>query len=638
MYAWLTALGMGAASLSLQAAEPGWISTGPYGGSAEKIAVSAKHANLLLAGTKTALLFRSWNGGARWEPLAFPREFFGILQVLAIDPANDSTYYVGISEDANGGFFRSRDEGRHWELVPAFRGQEVFSFNVFTEDPRIMAVGTHTGVFLTKDAGATWKRISPVENTEMQEIVSLGFDPHNPDVLYAGTPHLPWKTADGGATWTSISEGIIDDSDILALRVDPLRPDRVFIGACSGIYRTSVGGTQWVKLSGIPPTSRRTYAIAQNPVRSDVMYAGTSSGFYKSVDAGSHWAEISADQVKSVTVAPGASETLYMATDSAGIVKSEDGGVHVTPIDDGFANHVLTPLAAKGQSLFAGSVEDGLFSSLDGGFHWQQIANRAALQGENISMLGASEHNTLLAVGSDSLLRSVDLGRTWHKVPAALGRVNSIATFSGPYVIAGSSQGIFRSADGGLSWKAVPVPDAAEVNISSVFVSAGELPVLAAVSRSALYVSEDLGRSWQPRTKPANCEIYQISLADRGWGLMLAATSRGLYRSIDQGRTWTRPLGGVSDATVNAVLLHPLRNQECFAAMFGKVYRSNDYGASWQLFDSSGLEGTSVRSFKILPESPDRLLVVTAARGVFVHSLSSGSDSSHSTGFRTSKG
>jgi photosystem II stability/assembly factor-like uncharacterized protein len=174
--------------------------------------------------------------------------------------------------------------------------------------------------------------------------------------------------------------------------------------------------------------------------------------------------------------------------------------------------------------------------------------------------------------------------------------------------------------------------------MQSVFVSGGELPVLAAVSRTGLYVSEDLGRSWQPRSKPADCEIYQISLADRGWGLMLAATSRGLYRSIDQGRTWTRPLGGVSDATVNAVLLHPLRNQECYAAMFGKVYRSNDYGASWLPFDSSGLEGTSVRSFKILPEAPDRLLVVTAARGVFVHTLRTAPDNSHPTSFRTSKG
>ena len=616
----------------------GWRGTGPFGGSAEKVAVSSSDPELLLAGTKTALLFRSKDGGAHWQPLGFPREFQGILQVLAIDPAKNETYYAGVSEDPLGGLYRSRDSGKHWDLVNGFRGQEVFSFATFAGDPLVLAAGTRTGVFLSKDAGATWSRISPLDNSELQQVVSLGFDPQNADILYAGTPHLPWKTADGGQNWNSIAEGILDDSDILALRVDALRPDRVFIGACSGIYRTSVGGTQWEKLSGIPPTSRRTYALAQDPIQADTMFAGTSSGFYKSIDAGSHWSEISQDLVKSISVAADSSETLYLATDTAGVVKSTDGGMHVTPIDEGFTNRILTPLAAKGETLFAGSVEDGLFTSIDAGQSWKQIANRPALLGENIAMLGASEHNTLFAVGSENFLRSVDQGRTWKRVPAALGRVSSLATFSGPFVVVGSSEGIFRSHDSGLSWKNVPLVPGQKIAISAVYVSEGELPVLAAISRDQIFVSEDLGRSWEPRTKPEDCPIYQLSLADRGSGLMLAATSRGLFRSIDQGRTWTRPLGGVSEATVNAVLLHPSRNEECFAVMFGKVLRSTDYGASWQPFDSTGLEGTSVRSFKILPSLPDRLLVVTAARGVFVHAITPLPVRSQFTRFKASKG
>ncbi len=215
--------------------------------------------------------------------------------------------------------------------------------------------------------------------------------------------------------------------------------------------------------------------------------------------------------------------------------------------------------------------------------------------------------------------------------------MTSIASFSGPFVVVGSTEGIFRSADSGLTWKNVPLLPGKKITISSVYVSGGELPVLAATSRNELFVSEDLGRTWELRTKPADSQIYQISLADRGSGLMLAATSHGLFRSIDQGRTWSRPLG-VSDDTVNAVLLHPSRNEECFAVMFGKLLHSADYGASWQPFDSNGLEGTSVRSFKILPSLPDRLLVVTAARGVFIHSITPGSFSSHSTVLKPSKG
>ena len=68
-----------------------------------------------------------------------------------------------------------------------------------------------TGVFLTENAGLTWRRISPAENRELQPVVSIAFDPKNANILYVGTPHLPWKTNDGGSSWRSVHLGMIDD-------------------------------------------------------------------------------------------------------------------------------------------------------------------------------------------------------------------------------------------------------------------------------------------------------------------------------------------------------------------------------------------------------------------------------------------
>ncbi len=99
----------------------------------------------------------------------------------------------------------------------AWRGCLVSS-PIWPGDDSVIAAGTSTGVYLTRDAGANWKLISPPDDAEIRPVVSLAFHPADSKILYAGTTHLPWKTADGGASWQSIHTGMIDDSDVFSIR------------------------------------------------------------------------------------------------------------------------------------------------------------------------------------------------------------------------------------------------------------------------------------------------------------------------------------------------------------------------------------------------------------------------------------
>src|SRR4029079_6575414 len=98
------------------------------------------------------------------------------------------------------------------------------------------------GVFLSKNAGQSWARISPAGHPDLRNIESLAFDPDNSRVLLAGAWHLRCKTVNGGSAWAAAHEGIIDDSDVMTLTVDRRSPRALFATASSGIYHAPDGG------------------------------------------------------------------------------------------------------------------------------------------------------------------------------------------------------------------------------------------------------------------------------------------------------------------------------------------------------------------------------------------------------------
>src|SRR5215510_11468021 len=74
----------------------------------------------LLAGTATAQLFRSRDGGDTWSPLSFPGALRTNLHALLIDPDRAGVYLAAVSSETAGlaGAWRSRDDGATWEQIP----------------------------------------------------------------------------------------------------------------------------------------------------------------------------------------------------------------------------------------------------------------------------------------------------------------------------------------------------------------------------------------------------------------------------------------------------------------------------------------------------------------------------------------
>lgn len=634
----------------LVAAVPGigeWKLAGPFGGSARSIAIDPQNGRTLIVGSRDSLLFRSDDAGASWRLLPFPRGTPGVVNSVLIDPKNSQHFYAGIDalDSPDSGVYESNDGGQTWKLLTGIRGARVESLALSPIHNTTLAAGTSKGVFVSDNAGTSWRRISRADDAEMQDITALAFDPVDPKVLYAGTPHLPWKTTDGGASWHSIATGLIDDSDIFSIRVDPKQPRLVYASACSGIYRSDSGGQAWIKIHGIPGTHRRTHIIAEDPRNSDVIYAGTTLGLFKSPDGGKTWSHLTSEQVNWMVFDPGDPNTLYLATEFAGILKSTDSGENFRPMNEGFANHRLSEITTDGKRLYASSTYEGLyggvFVSNDGGLQWALRANEEGLHGQNLHSLTASPGGSdLFAASEDAILKSADGGKTWGTVPAphlvtiragrrvasgARLRVHAlrvVQTGKAAFVLfAGTDAGLFRSTNSGATWEQVKAPEITGVSIQAIYAPPSGASRLAVQTGASLLLSADSGRTWQQAAVPAGYYIYDVALpVDRDIPI-LAATSRGVLQSKDDGAHWKLVTEGVPAATADSVRFNPSEPREAFLVEYGKVYRTNDGGDSWQSFSDEGLEGAAIRLLWFAPDLPRRIFALSAARGALVFDL-----------------
>ncbi len=626
---------------------------GPFGGSARAIAIDPQNGRTLVTGSRDSLLFRSDDAGVSWRLLPFPRGTPGVFNSVLIDPAESTHYYAGLDagDSPDSGVYESKDGGETWQALAGIRGSRIEALAMSPIDSATLAAGTSKGVFVSTDRGVAWRRISSATDVEMQDITALAFDPADTKVLYAGTPHLPWKTLDGGDTWHSISSGLIDDSDIFSIRVDPNHPKLIFASACSGIYRSDSGGETWVKIQGIPGTHRRTHIISEDPRNSGTIFAGTTLGLFKSPDGGKTWRHLSSEQVNWMVFDPGDPRTLYLATEFAGILKSMDSGETFRPVNEGFANHRLSGIASDGKRLYASSTYEGLyggvFMSSDGGLQWSLRANEEELHGRNLHSLTASPANAdvVFAASEDAILKSADGGKTWTSLPApgperrlvaapraghvvpsvARAHIRSVRAMQfekgGLVLFAGTDAGLFRSANSGTTWEQLKSPGITGVPVLAMYAPPSGASRLAARTASGLFLSQDSGRTWQPASIPDGYYIYDLALPVQHEVAILAATSRGILQSIDEGVHWKLVTEGVPAATVDSVRFNPSEGREAFLVQYGNVYQTVDGGDSWQAFSNEGLAGAAIRMLWFAPHLPQRIFALSAARGALVFDL-----------------
>ena len=603
-----------------------WIPVGPEGGSVRALASDPRDPRRIYLGTADGILYRSDDGGRNWRRLSpgFPLRGCS-LDDIVVDP--HGVVLVGFWEvrGKGGGVARSTDGGLHFTVLKGVSSESVRALAVAPSDPLVIAAGTLTGAFLSRDGGSKWVRITPRAHPDLRNIGSLAFDPNDPQVLYAGTWHLGWKTLDGGVTWAPVHKGMIDDSDVMTLTTDRRDPQTIYATACSGIYRSTDGAVEWSKLRGIPYSSRRTRAFSQGSDDPNLLLAGTTEGLWISEDAGAAWRLVTPNDlvINALLVLP--DDTILLGSEGSGVLRSSDRGRTWAATNTGFSERFPSRLLfdVRGGRLFVAewgrSREGGVFACSGVGKPWvgmgKGLERRQVL---SLAVLG----ETIVAGTDEGVFALAPDATSWAPLPTVLDgkkvlpRVTELIALTDREVVAATSQGVFRSTDAGRSWSRPPLERIEEV--LALAASSRDPKLIVAATPSGIFRSIDGGGTWKRASSELRyVKTHAMAFAPSDDRILFAATSRGLFRSGDHGTTWRRVNGGVPHSDISGIVVHP-DGHTLYASDFtwGGIYQSVDGGSKWNRMPTDGLASDRVWTMCLDPAEPRRLLAGSSAGGL----------------------
>lgn len=610
--------------ISASARAQSWVPVGPHGGDVRSLAADPTNHRRLYLGTADGVFYRSDDAGGRWQRMSpgFPQRGKS-LDEIAVDPRG--VVFVAYWEVAGkgGGVAKSVDGGRTFKVLPGIQGESVRALAIAPSNPDVVVAGTLTGVFRSRDAGATWQRISPADDAEIRNVESLAIDPGYPDIIYVGTWHLPWKTLDGGATWRSVKTGIISDSDIFTITLDKRDPQTVYATACSGMYRSFDGGARFTKFKGIPSSSRRTRSFAQDPERPDTLYAGTTEGLWATDDSGGTWRLTTQKTlvVNTVLVLPGGS--ILLGTDGAGVLRSGDGGKTWFTSNAGFSERFVSRMTfdPATRRMLVGIWGDrhhgGVFSAPGPRGPWTKLGS--GLEGREVLSLAVTGTG-ILAGTDDGLFLSVGAG-SWRRLPTVIAgldvhpRVNEVTALSDRVFLAATSAGLLRTNDGGETWRRPSVWLSGPV--AALAAATRQPGVMMAATPMAFFRSRDGGETWTAVSRSLGADTHSLAVLPGNDRVVFASTGKGLYRSTDQGQSWTRCARGIPFSDITGLATHP-DGRTLYASDFtwGGVFRSQDAGDTWERLPTDGLVTDRVWTVGLDPTAPDRVLAAAPAGGL----------------------
>jgi photosystem II stability/assembly factor-like uncharacterized protein len=210
------------------------------------------------------------------------------------------------------------------------------------------------------------------------------------------------------------------------------------------------------------------------------------------------------------------------------------------------------------------------------------------------------------------IYRTADNGETWTAVntglPAEIYWVDAF-TVSGGYLFAGTQSdistgyggGIYRTADDGASWTAVNtgLPIGAYTGVYSLAVNGAYL--FAGTRDSGIYRTADNGATWTVVNtgipKASQLPYLSIRALAVSGGYFFAGGSGaplpgGIYRTADNGATWTAVNTGLPANTTSGINAFAASGGYLFAGVYSMdiwyhmsygIYRTADNGATWIL-------------------------------------------------------
>jgi photosystem II stability/assembly factor-like uncharacterized protein len=349
-------------------------------------------------------------------------------------------------------------------------------------------------------------------------------------------------------------------------------------------------------------------ALVKN--QADDLLAGAGPDVFRSTDNGVSWTRrsVGLPRANVLSLAIDCTGTIIAGTNGSGTYRSTDDGLSWSQIPGNLGNTPVTSIVTTASGgIFAGTDGGGVYWKKDVDREWQTISSGLPLSSIRSLALGTSEQ--VFAGTSMGFYRSVRPDSGWELVGVS-PEIKSVMIGSAGQLFVLNSGGGFRSANGGLTWQVMDVP------VASALALGRNGEVFAGTEGGAIYCSTDGGITWNQRgRKPADFRITTLAVNANGYIFATCTDETGFpydlfIRSTDGGATWlTREASWVQGPAQTIIV--DLVGQIFVGTWSKGIYRSGDNGDSWTQF----LPGHGIDSFA---ENSSGDIFAGGSRGVFL--------------------
>jgi photosystem II stability/assembly factor-like uncharacterized protein len=330
----------------------------------------------------------------------------------------------------------------------------------------------------------------------------------------------------------------------------------VYVGAASGgVWKSTNGGTTFKPIFDKQDV-QSIGAVAIDPQAPKTIWVGTGEswtrnsvsvgdGVYKSIDGGDNWTNMglpNSERIAKIIVDPKNGNTVYVCVPG---------------------------------KLWSDSEDRGVYKTTDGGKTWNKILKGANLStGCSMISMNPEEPNTLFA-GMWDFRRK---GWTFRS--------------GGDSPTSASGSGFFQTADGGATWKelddksakGLPAKPWGRVAVTIAPSKANVIYALIESTRSALFRSDDGGKTWEERDR-SNWMVWRPFyfanlIVDPKNENKVYKPDLTLIMSDDGGKSFSA-IGGSAHGDFHSVWVNPENTDHLVAGDDGGLWYSYDGGNTW---------------------------------------------------------
>lgn len=574
-----------------------------------EIAIHPKNPDIIMVAVlghlwstnKNRGLYQTANGGKTWQQVLYKNDSAGANDVV-IAPSNPKIMYASLWEaypgisGKNSGVYRSNDGGKNWSActrgLPS--GPKVGRIGLtvsYTNPLKAYALvdnlnnppGLSGELYKTTDGGVTWKK-THTDSLKFFSVIGWYFtdvyvNPQNDEEVFCLGVRLAHST-DGGKTFSYINGNVNRVNagrakgfhlDQCELWINPNNPNHIAAGNDGGFYVSYDKGLSWLHYNNIPVGEFYDITIDQ---KNYMIYGGTQDnatayGPPKELNPKipDRWKYLWIDPWDGgdgcvTQVDPEDDNIVYYSSQNGGAVRFDrraDTAKYIRPklpagIKDTLLYNFITPYFISPhhrETLYHGG--NYIFKTTDRGNNWKVISpnltNSAIKEKQSFStgaMVESFIQKGLLYAGTDkgAFWVSKNDGESWEEKDNGLAN-NYIRSIC-------------------------PSRFAKErVYVAMTGINYDDL-------NSYLYVSENYGNTWTAISSGLPNEPVNVILEDpTNESILYTGTLRGVYVSVDKGKSWSYLGNNMPGAAIADLEIHE-STRELIAATHGRgIYKIN---------------------------------------------------------------